>query len=271
MSFERPAFHTILIKGKRGNLFSVLYSAGGKKPNPTVLLLHGIPGNEQNEDLAQELRRKGFNVLTFHYSGCFGSDGEYSLANDLEDAETVLDFILNDNKFGLDKTKIFAVGHSLGSFVCGQILSKRKEIKAGVFITPCNIGRIFDIKSESPDLYRKTVEFLEESRLWLNGVKENQLLKELLKHKNDYPLESIAKQISTKPILVVEGTLDEITPPKYHSRPFINALKQQEYEYLQAVTLETDHFLSDMRIELAESVCSFLKKFSWKPIKSMLL
>ena len=271
MSFERPAFHTILIKGKRGNLFSVLYSAGGKKPNPTVLLLHGIPGNEQNEDLAQELRRKGFNVLTFHYSGCFGSDGEYSLANDLEDAETVLDFILNDNKFGLDKTKIFAVGHSLGSFVCGQILSKRKEIKAGVFITPCNIGRIFDIKSESPDLYRKTVEFLDETRLWLNGVKQNQFLEEISVHKADYPLETQAKILKNKPVFIIEGSLDEVTPPKYHSRPFINALKRENAENLQVLTLETDHFLSDMRIELAESVCSFLKKFSWKPIKSMLL
>lgn len=260
MSEKRPAFHTILIKGKRGNLFSVLYSAGGEKPSPTVLLLHGIPGNEQNEDLAQYLRRIGFNVLTFHYSGCFGSSGDYSLKNNLQDAETVLDFILNDKEFGFDKTKIFAVGHSLGSFVCGQILAKRKEIKAGVFITPCNIGRLFEIEKESPNLYQKTVDFLEETRLWLVGVKENQFLTEVENHKKDYPLESLAPKIAKKPIFVIEGLLDEATPPKFHSKPFISALKSQNTENLRVKSFETDHFLSDKRLELLEEVGDFLKK-----------
>ena len=256
----RPAFHTILLKGNRGKLFSVLYTAGGSTPRPTVLLLHGIPGNEQNADLAQHLRRLGFNVFTFHYSGCFGSDGDYSLENDLQDAETALDFILQDKKFNFDKSNIFAVGHSLGSFVCGGLSAKRKEIKASVFITPCNIGRLEKIKYESPKLYQKTTEFLEETRLWLNGVKQNQFLKEIVEHKTDYPLESKAKDLNNKPILIIEGSLDEVTPPKYHSKPFIDALKEENHADLEVLTLETDHFLSDKRLELAEAVSSFLQK-----------
>lgn len=91
------------------------YTAGGPGLHPTVLLLHGIPGCERNLDLAQALRRAGFHVMTFHYSGCWGSDGAYSLANDLEDASTVLDFILRDTVYGFDKDRIYAVGHSLGA------------------------------------------------------------------------------------------------------------------------------------------------------------
>lgn len=67
----KPTMHGIQIQGKRGRLFAVLYTAGGKRLHPTVLLMNGIPGNEQNLDLAQELRRNGFHVMTFHYSGCF--------------------------------------------------------------------------------------------------------------------------------------------------------------------------------------------------------
>lgn len=110
----RPDVHGVLIKGKRGRLLSVLYTAAGEGTHPTVLLLHGIPGCEKNYDLAQDLRRAGFHVLSFHYSGSWGSDGDYSLTHDLEDADTVLDFILQNESYGFDKEHIYAVGHSLG-------------------------------------------------------------------------------------------------------------------------------------------------------------
>lgn len=74
---RRPDCHGILIPGRRGRLLSVLYTAGGRGLHPTVLLLHGIPGCEKNMDLAQYLRRMGFHVLIFHYSGSWGSDGDY--------------------------------------------------------------------------------------------------------------------------------------------------------------------------------------------------
>src|SRR5215831_15659996 len=45
----------------------VMYAAAGDGLHPTVLTLHGLPGNEQNLDLAQALRRAGYNVLSFHY------------------------------------------------------------------------------------------------------------------------------------------------------------------------------------------------------------
>ena len=98
----RSDVHGILLHGRRGRLLSVLYTAGGEGLHPVVLLLHGIPGCEKNIDLAQDLRRAGFHVLMFHYSGSWGSDGDYALAHNLEDAETALDFILSDEKYGFD-------------------------------------------------------------------------------------------------------------------------------------------------------------------------
>ncbi|MCB1685750.1 MAG: hypothetical protein KDI31_14745, partial [Pseudomonadales bacterium] len=69
---------------------ALLYTANGPGPHPTVLLLHGFPGNEKNLDLAQALRRAGFNVLFFHYRGAWGSDGDYSLPGVLDDIVTAL-------------------------------------------------------------------------------------------------------------------------------------------------------------------------------------
>jgi esterase/lipase len=50
-------------------MYGLLYLAQGKGPHATVLFLHGFPGNEKNIDLAQAVRRAGFNALVFYYRG----------------------------------------------------------------------------------------------------------------------------------------------------------------------------------------------------------
>ena len=56
---NRPDLCGLVIPGRRGRLLGTLYTAAGEGLHPVVLLLHGIPGNEQNADLAQALRRAG--------------------------------------------------------------------------------------------------------------------------------------------------------------------------------------------------------------------
>ena len=52
--------------------------AGMKNKGDTVILLHGFPGNERNLDLAQAIRRSGWNAVFFHYRGAWGSGGVFS-------------------------------------------------------------------------------------------------------------------------------------------------------------------------------------------------
>ena len=78
---------------------------GGQGPAPDVILLHGLPGNERNLDLAQAIRRAGWDVLTFTYRGAWGSPGDFSIANAMEDAAAALDFARSPEgaKFGIDR------------------------------------------------------------------------------------------------------------------------------------------------------------------------
>src|SRR5882672_9457606 len=71
----------------------VAYLAGGAGPHPTVVLLHGLPGNEKNLDLAQAIRRAGWNVVTFNYRGSWGSPGTFSFEGNLADAKAALAFV----------------------------------------------------------------------------------------------------------------------------------------------------------------------------------
>ena len=59
----------VLIHSDGMGMNALLMLASVNGPKSTLLLLHGLPGNEQNLDLAQEIRRAGWNVLTMHYRG----------------------------------------------------------------------------------------------------------------------------------------------------------------------------------------------------------
>src|ERR1700751_2289463 len=74
-----PRSSQVLAPSHGMGINALLYLAGGAGPHPTMVLLHGFPGNEQNLDLAQAIRRAGWNVLTMHYRGSWGSPGAVSI------------------------------------------------------------------------------------------------------------------------------------------------------------------------------------------------
>jgi dipeptidyl aminopeptidase/acylaminoacyl peptidase len=109
MDYVRIPSHGALLNG-------VLYTASGAGLHPGVVLLHGFPGNEQNLDLAQAMRRAGFNVLTLHYRGAWGSPGDFSFTHAAEDADAAVSFMTgNAAKYAVDPARIFVIGHSMAA------------------------------------------------------------------------------------------------------------------------------------------------------------
>ncbi|MEM9057495.1 MAG: alpha/beta fold hydrolase, partial [Pseudomonadota bacterium] len=92
-----------------------LLLAGGAGPHPTALLLHGYPGNEKNLDLAQTLRRAGWNVLFMHYRGAWGAEGTFRLVHMREDALAALAFLRERAaEYRVDAERLAVIGHSMG-------------------------------------------------------------------------------------------------------------------------------------------------------------
>lgn len=256
---HRPDMQGILISGKRGKLLSVLYTAGGAGPHPTVLLLHGIPGCEQNLDLAHALRRAGFHVMTFHYSGSWGSDGNYALRHNLEDTETVLDYVLSDSQHCIDKEHIFAVGHSMGGFVCGHLTARRPEVKAGVLLMPCDIGRLPMIDREDAHSGQIIREVLEDAAQWLSGTSGVELVREVMANSQNFSLENLAEVLAQKPLLCIAGALDSYTPQELHCVPLANAVRAAGGTMFRLESYPTDHFFSDFRLSVADTVIEYLQ------------
>ncbi|EKU73635.1 MULTISPECIES: alpha/beta hydrolase family protein [Sphingobium] len=119
-----------------GAMNAVMYVASGGGVHPTLLLLHGFPGNEQNLDLAQAARRAGWNVLTLHYRGSWGSPGIFSFTNAAEDAFNALLFLEEAStvaKYRIDTSAIVVAGHSMGGFMAAEAAAAEPRV-AGLFL-----------------------------------------------------------------------------------------------------------------------------------------
>ena len=88
---------------------------------PTVILLHGFPGNQSSPlGLAEKLNAAGFNILVFNYQGSYLSEGTFSFDNCIDNVGTALNFLLdpgNQAQFNIDTSKIVVCGYSFGGTI----------------------------------------------------------------------------------------------------------------------------------------------------------
>jgi len=251
----RPDLQGAVLEGARGRILVTIYRTGGEGKHPTILLAHGIPGVEKNLDLAQGLRRVGFHVVTFHYSGSWNSAGDYGIDHCLEDAETVLEYIKNDTEMNFDTEKLYVVGHSMGCFIAAHLAAKHPELKAAVTIAPCDMGE--GMMSEKGRGQMKAI--FESAAPWLSGTTAEALYAETEQKQERYQLSALAEKLKEMPMYCINAKLDEECSADVHVIPWVTAVnnaggKAEQEEWV------TDHSFSDMRNELIEAVAKYLIK-----------
>lgn len=251
-----PDLQAEVLQGKRGRLLVTIYRAGGAGLHPTILLSHGFPGIEKNFDLAQALRRIGFHVVLYHYSGSWGSDGAYSYTNDLEDADTLLHFIETNKTYGFDKERLFAVGHSVGGFVTAHLFAAHPELKAAVLLAPCDLGGVVAL-AENTEAKRLLMDIFEMGPSWLNGTSPAALYEEVSTHQASFRIGALLERFANRPLYCLGAAQDESCPPEEHCLPWVEELKgiggAVVYE-----ALDTDHSFSDTRLQMIEKTAKFL-------------
>src|SRR5277367_2104094 len=127
------AMETFQIPSHGAMLNALAYIASGPGPHRVVLLLHGFPGNEKNLDLAQAIRRAGWDVVYFDYRGSWGSPGDFSFTHSIEDTQSAIAYLrdpANAKKLHADPSYIVLIGHSMGGFLARYVAAQDSSIKA---------------------------------------------------------------------------------------------------------------------------------------------
>ena len=149
-------FTELFIPSANSLLAGFIYSANGEQKHPTLLLLHGYPGNERNLDLAQVVRAHGWNVIYFDYRGSWGSEGKFSFKNCVEDVVNVVSYCKkNQNSLKIDTSNIVLFGHSLGGWICLKALQQLPTIKKGFVLSTWNIGEDYKNVSTEKEMLRR--------------------------------------------------------------------------------------------------------------------
>lgn len=249
--------YQLAIPSRDAVMFGVFYRAAGADPHPTVLLLHGLPGFEQNGDLAQVLRRAGWNVLIFHYRGSWGSGGVFSFSNCLEDVRAALGYLRapqNAARLGVNPQRIALVGHSMGGFLAGMGAIRDAGVLGVAMLSGWNPGVFFT--RPSPELDAQQLEEFRGDVGPLAGTSAEALLAEAQRNAADWDLVAHAGLWKSRPVLVVES--DDFL--QKDDMAVAAAVRKVPGAVLTEVHLPTDHAYSDHRIALAATVLGWLKQ-----------
>lgn len=250
-----PSTVELTIHSSEDDMYGLLYLAQGKGPHPTLILLHGFPGFEQNLDLAQALRRAGFNILTFHYRGSWGSDGTFSILNARDDVAAATAF-LNDPKnpsaARIDTEHLGVAGHSLGGFLALESAAIDTNLKCVVALTPANMGVMAEAARTDPD-YRAELEKDTGQLGPINGVSGEVLVEELLSHPELNAI-TLATQLAPRPLLLIGASSDTVLPNALFHTPLTVAYQSLEWPALRVILMDGDHTFSWNRIAMTRKV-----------------
>lgn len=138
--------------------FSELWLPEGNGPHPTVLMIHGgcwqtdIAERDIMNWIAEDLRQRGIAVWNIEYRGVDREGGGYpGTYRDVLDAADSL--MANGDRFGLDLSRIVAMGHSAGGHLA-LWLAARQTLLPGEELTGAHRLPISTVVSQGglPDL-----------------------------------------------------------------------------------------------------------------------
>jgi uncharacterized protein len=238
----------------------VAYLASGAGAHPTFVLLHGLPGNEKNLDLAQAVRRAGWNAITFNYRGSWGSPGSFRFGHNLQDANAVLTFLAepaNARRLGIDTSDVVIAGHSMGGWVAVLTAAHHPELRGLVLISAADMGADAALPRDT------LIAVMADNMESLAGVTARSMAADLAAGaaKSHWTFADAVPGLTHTPMLVI--TADDGLAPE--SDTLVQRLRARGNSTITTLHEPTDHSYSDKRIALESAVLEWLAQSKARP------
>ena len=231
--------------------------ASGEGAKPTLVLLHGLPGNERNLDLAQAVRRAGWNVLTFTYRGAWGSPGNFTIAGSVEDAAAAVAYLHRPEvaaRYNVDPARIVIGGHSMGGFAAAQYAATHDDVAALMLLDAWDVGAEGRALRDGTTKRTEFVSAIDDLGNSVVGADPESLTREVEQAGADWELVALAPKLAARPVLVVWA--DRALADS--NRALADALRTAGAKDLATEHFPTDHAFSDHRIALSRTVVAWL-------------
>ena len=248
-----------------GAMNAIVYTPGGNGPHPAMLLFHGLPGNEQNLDLAQAARRAGFVVLSLHYRGSWGSPGSFSHASTSADGLAAFDWLAEPAqlaRFGIDAKRMIIAGHSFGGQLAVRTAAARTAASGLLVIDAGNSGAVYKAWRASGQPQPVPTAAMRADYLPLVGASPESLFAEVAADPDRYDSTTYAGAVAGRPVLLVAASLHTNLPGMRALRDSITAAGGKAVTHVE---LPGDHGFNDQRIALIAASLDWLQQFVRKP------
>jgi pimeloyl-ACP methyl ester carboxylesterase len=262
------SMQTFQIPSHGALLNAFVYVASGAGPHPAVVLLHGFPGNERNLDLAQDIRRAGWDVLYFNYRGSWGSPGDFSFSHSIEDTAAAVASLRESamaKRLRFDPSRIVLLGHSMGGFMAVQGAAADSSVLAIGLISAADMGgripRPLPKELEQATTQALSQGYAREGMAPLAGCTPEGLARETIANAAQWSFQVKADALKSRPALIV--TSDDGLAAA--NAAFAAALRKAGNDRVTTLHLPTDHAYSDQRIPLSTAVLQWLTTLPSQP------
>ena len=249
-----PAGSTeLFIPSNNALLAGLIYRANGAEKHPTLLLLHGYPGNERNLDIAQVVRAHGWNVIYFDYRGSWGSQGKFSFKNCVEDVVNVVSFCNKyQDSLKIDTSNIVLFGHSMGGWICLKALEQIPQIKKGFALSTWDIAGDYKKVTTKKEMLEVANNPEFGGKYFVLNATLDEIFTPVLKEPVYFNLINDAPRLANKQIIMIDE----------HSRnkQIADAIQKSNQAFFEYQVWQTDHPFTNKRISLINKVVSFLDK-----------
>jgi pimeloyl-ACP methyl ester carboxylesterase len=242
------------------------YSApSGSVKFPTLLLLTGFPGNEDDVlGLGEVLSQHRINILTFNYRGIYQSEGEYSLRNTQVDIQAAFDFLKDDKigrKYQIDSEKLVLGGWSYGGGMGLIYAANHPEVRHVFSISGTDHGefaREYQRNEQFSTLVDSIFEELKYPDGPVNFLGKEAIRRELIQNPEPYDLLNQATHLANRDILLIGGWDDTNVVLENHLLPFYRELKSIGSNKVRIIGFQDNHAFEKSRLELANSLLKWI-------------
>ena len=244
---EFPAFNReLIIDIKSDSIAAYALIASGESLKETVILIAGYPGNDNNFDIAQAIRRQGKNVIHFNHRGAWGSQGNYTYSNCLEDIRALIKYLSQDDlseKLRINPNEFILLGRSYGGGIALLEGSQIDAVKKIIAISSVNYGVIMENYESLEDLtnFKK---YMKKQIMIQTNIDD--FLQEMLDNKSKFNIVNYKDALKDKKVLLIEDSKK--------NEDWIKELETAEY-----LLMESDHNFIDKRLDLTNLIINWIE------------